>query len=120
MPVYNLELLGGRLHTDLGFALSWGAFPVLTAFVAQTGTLRLEAVLAAAWATVLSLAQRRLSTPVRQLRREVVSVEGRLDLRDGSQVALTRHALAGPSEAALRLLGVAAVLLAAAFVALRV
>ena len=61
VPVYNLELLGGRAHTDLGFALSWGAFPVLTAFVAQTGALRVEALLAAAWATALSLAQRRLS-----------------------------------------------------------
>jgi hypothetical protein len=93
---------------------------VLTAFVAQTGTLRLEAALAAAWATALSLAQRRLSTPVRQLRREVVSVEGRLSLGDGSNVPLTRSALVGPSETALRLLAAAAVLLAAAFVALRV
>ena len=36
VPAYNLELLGGRVHTDLGFALAWGAFPVVTAFVAQT------------------------------------------------------------------------------------
>jgi hypothetical protein len=26
---YNLELFGGWVHTDLGFAVSWGAFPVL-------------------------------------------------------------------------------------------
>ena len=120
VPVYNLELLGGRLHSDVGFALSWGAFPALTAFVAQTGTLRLEAVLAAIWATVLSLAQRRLSTSVRQLRRDVASVEGRLVLGDGSQVALTRDALVAPSETALRLLAASAVVLAAAFVAMRV
>ena len=67
VPVYNLELLGGRAHTDVGFALAWGAFPVVTAYVAQTGTLRGEALLAALWATLLSLAQRRLSTPARQL-----------------------------------------------------
>src|SRR5437763_7707271 len=36
---YNLELFGGRFHTDLWFALSWGAFPALTAGFAQTGTL---------------------------------------------------------------------------------
>src|SRR5215510_11463136 len=36
---YNLELLGGRLHGDLWFALSWGAFPVLTAYFAQTSGL---------------------------------------------------------------------------------
>ena len=33
---YNAELFGGLVHTDAGFALSWGAFPVLTAYVAQT------------------------------------------------------------------------------------
>jgi hypothetical protein len=119
VPVYNLELLGGRAHTDLGFALSWGAFPAVTAFVAQTGTLRVEALLAAGWATVLSLAQRRLSTPVRRLRRDVASVEGRLVLTDGSYEKVTREALAAPTEAALRLLAAAAVVLAATLVALR-
>jgi hypothetical protein len=120
VPVYNLELLGGRAHTDLGFALSWGAFPALTAFVAQTGTLRAEAALAAGWATLLSLAQRRLSTSVRRLRREVATVEGRVVLADGTREPLDREALAAPAEAALRLLAAAAVLLAATLVALRV
>jgi len=120
VPVYNLELLGGRLHTDLGFALAWGAFPVLTAFVAQTGTLRGEAALAALWATLLSLAQRRLSTPVRRLRREVASVDGRLVLAEGTHEPLTREGLVAPAEAALRLLAAGTVVLAAAFVVLRV
>lgn len=120
VPVYNLELLGGRVHTDLGFALAWGAFPLLTAFVAQTGTLRLEAVLAAAWATLLSLAQRRLSSPVRRLRRDVVAIEGTLVLADGSHEPLARESLTGPAENALRLLAASAVVLAAALLALRV
>ena len=34
---YNLELFGGFVHTDAGFALAWGSFPVLVAYVAQTG-----------------------------------------------------------------------------------
>ena len=120
VPVYNLELLGGRVHTDLGFALAWGAFPLLTAYVAQTGTLRLEAGLAAVWATLLSLAQRRLSSPVRRLRRDVVSVEGRLVLADGAHEPLERATFTAPAENALRLLAASAVLLAAALVALRV
>jgi len=120
VPVYNLELLGGRVHTDLGFALAWGAFPLLTAYVAQTGTLRLEAGLAATWATLLSLAQRRLSSPVRRLRRDVASVEGRLVLADGAFEPLERERLTEPAESALRLLAASAVLLAAALVALRV
>jgi hypothetical protein len=120
VPVYNLELLGGRVHTDLGFALAWGAFPLLTAFVAQTGTLRAEAALAAAWATLLSLAQRRLSSQVRRLRRDVVSVEGRVVIADGTHEPLDRETLTRPAESALQLLAASAVLLAAALVALRV
>ena len=119
-PVDNLELLGGRLHTDLGFALAWGAFPLLTAFVAQTGTLRAEAALAAVWATLLSLAQRRLSSPVRRLRRDVASVEGSIVLADGIHEPLDRETLTRPAESALQLLAASAVLLAAALVALRV
>jgi len=103
VPVYNLELLGGRAHTDVGFALAWGAFPVVTAYVAQTGTLRGEALLAALWATLLSLAQRRLSTPARRLRRSREPGPGDL----------------APLEDALRLLTGATVVLALALVVLR-
>ena len=103
VPVYNLELLGGRAHTDLGFALAWGAFPVVTAYVAQTGTLRGEALLAALWATLLSLAQRTLSTPARRVRRGEEAVAGDL----------------APLEGALRLLTGATIVLAAALVVMR-
>ena len=41
---YNAELFGGILHTDLGFAAAWGAFPVLTGYAAQDGNLALAAV----------------------------------------------------------------------------
>src|SRR6476661_2799944 len=44
---YNLELLGGRLHGDFWFAMSWGAFPVLTAYFAQTGRMSVGALAAA-------------------------------------------------------------------------
>ena len=47
---YNLELFGGFVHTDVGFALAWGSFPVLVAYVAQTGRLAVAPVLAAAGA----------------------------------------------------------------------
>jgi len=60
---YNAELFGGAMHTDFGFAAAWGAFPVLTGYVAQAGTLAVAPVLAAVGAFALSAAQRRLSTP---------------------------------------------------------
>ncbi len=119
VPAYSLELLGGRFHSDLWFALAWGAFPVVTGYVACTGTIRLAAVIAAAWATLLSLAQRRLSTPVRHVRRDVVALTGALELVDGSREAVTREVLIAPHEAALQLLGLATILIAAALVALR-
>ena len=37
---YNLELFGGRLHSDVGFAAAWGAFPVLTAYFVQARAAR--------------------------------------------------------------------------------
>jgi hypothetical protein len=119
VPAYNLELLGGRFHSDLWFGLAWGAFPLLTGYAACAGTLRLETFAAALWATLLSLAQRRLSTPVRRLRRQVTAVRGELELSNGTREPLDPTVLAASPEAALRFLTLATVALAAALAALR-
>jgi hypothetical protein len=102
VPAYNLEWFGGRLHNAWGLALSWAGLPVLTSYVAQAGTIRPEALLAAAYATAMILVQRLLSTPVRRARRELGTVEG-----------------VEAIEAALRILPLASVLLAAALVTWR-
>jgi hypothetical protein len=99
---YNLELLGGKLHGDFWFAMSWGAFPVLTAYFAQTGRLSIGAVAAAAGAFALSFGQRSLSTPARLLRRRSRSVSGQVTLADGSAVQLSEATLLRPLEQALR------------------
>jgi hypothetical protein len=101
-PAYNLEWLGGALHNAWGLALSWAAFPVLTAYFAEAGTVRAEAVLAAAFATAMILVQRTLSTPVRHARRQLGTTE---------QVE--------PMERALRILPWANVFLASALVVAR-
>ena len=116
---YNLELGGGAVHSDLWFALAWGAFPVLTAYVAQTGTLRVEAGLAAGACAALSAAQRALSTPVRRLRRGVVRVRGELELEDGSVAAVDADSLRAAPERALRWLSVAVPMVAAALLTAR-
>ena len=116
---YNLELLGGRLHDDFWFALSWGAFPLLTAFFAQTGSISLGAVAAAASAFALSFGQRALSTPARSLRRRTRSVSGTVTLTDGSEVALDEAALLRPLELALRAFSWGVVALAAGLLASR-
>jgi hypothetical protein len=116
---YNLELLGGLFHSDAWFALSWGAFPALTAYFAQAAKLRVEAGLMALACLFLSAAQRRLSTPVRRLRRSVQALEGRMILRDGTEVPVDEAMLRGTPEAALRILSLAMPLLAGALVAAR-
>ena len=111
---YNFELLGGVIHNDVGFAASWGAFPVLTAYVAQTGRLAVAPLIAAVGAAALSAAQRALSTPARLLRRRAADVKGAITLTDGGTIPVDRAALLAPMEQALRAMSWAVVLLAAA------
>jgi hypothetical protein len=121
---YNLELFGGRFHSDLWFAAAWGAFPALVGWwsnalgVADAG----EAIAGAAVVLAcffLSIAQRRLSTPVRELRRKTLSVTGEQRLRDGTARGVSTATLIAPLDGALRALSVALPLLAGAMVAIR-
>ncbi len=111
---YNAELFGGAVHNDAGFALAWGAFPILVAYLAQTGRLSAACGVAAGSAFALSFAQRALSTPARELRRRAEVVEGKLRYASGEEVALDRSVLLAPLERALRSLSWATVLLAVA------
>ena len=110
---YNLELFGGAVHSDLWFALAWGAFPVLTAAFAQTAEVRPEAVLVAAACAAISATQRVLSTPARRLRRSVASVEGTVVTTEGVREPIDASMLRTAPEGALRWLCVAMPLLAA-------
>ncbi len=116
---YNLELFGGAFHSDLWFALGWGAFPALTGFFAQTGRVSAAAVLVAAACAAVSAAQRILSTPVRRLRRQVTGVVGELRLADGSTEPVDAATLRSAPEGALRVLSLAMPFLAAGLVAAR-
>jgi hypothetical protein len=102
VPAYNLELFAGAFHTEFWLAFSWAALPILTAYFAQAGTLRLAAVLAAGFGFLLIVVQRTLSTPVRHARRTLGTLAG-----------------VEPLERALRILPWANVLLGGALVAAR-
>jgi hypothetical protein len=119
VPVYNLELFGGVIHNSLGFALSWGAFPLLTGYFACAGTITWVSLLAAGYAALTSYVQRVLSTPVRHVRRRVVAVTGTAELRDGTREPLTAEQLYGTQERSLQLLAAANVCLAGALLVLR-
>jgi len=119
VAAYNLELLGGRLHSDLWFALAWGAFPLLTGYFAVAERITWKALLGGVFAFALSLAQRRLSSQVRDVRRRVVRVTGTIERRDGSVEPLTAETLIAAKEGALRALAAATIALAAALVAVQ-
>jgi hypothetical protein len=117
---YNLELAGGRFHTRFWLALAWGAFPVLTAYFATAERLRWEAALAAAYAFFLTLAQERLSTPVRKVRRRVRSISGTLELADGTVEEIDAATLIRGQELAMQMIAAAAVSLGLALVLVHV
>jgi hypothetical protein len=116
---YNLELAGGRFHSDLWFGLAWGGFPVVCGYAAVAGDLGVAAVLGAAFAVLLSLAQRVLSSHVRLVRRRSTAVRGEIELADGTRSEIDAASLMAPAERALRLLAVATIALAATMVAFR-
>jgi hypothetical protein len=105
---YNLELFGGRFHGDWWLAVSWGATPILAAYFVAAEELTWEAVFAAAFGVLLILAQRRLSTPIRAVRRRMPEVED-----------AARSALISGAEDALQAMAAAVVCLALALVILR-
>jgi hypothetical protein len=113
---YNLELFGGRFHTDLWFAIAWGGFPAFTGWFVESPDVRPEGVLVAVGCTLISVAQRQLSTPARELRRRTAAVTGRQILRDGRVRELDGQEILAPLEGALSALWVAMVVLAVALV----
>jgi hypothetical protein len=116
---YNLELWKGRFHTGLWFALGWGAFPLVCGYAAVAGRIDEVAIIGGAFATLVSAAQRVLSTPVRHVRRRVRAVHGEIELTDGGTETIDAAAMMAPAETGLRLLAAAMVTLAAALVASR-
>jgi hypothetical protein len=116
---YNLELFGGRVHDDVWFALAWGGFPAFTGYFVNALAVRPEGVLVAVACTLLSVAQRRLSTPVRELRRRTTEVEGTQRLSNGETREIDAETIAAPLEGALRALWLALVVLAIGAVAAR-
>jgi len=119
VPAYNLEWFDGLFHTDLWFAVMWGGFPALAGGFSQTGRIDVPILLVSAGCGYVAAAQRRLSTPVRRLRRRSTSVQGSITDDDGTREPIDVAAMTAAPEGALRLLWIAMVLLAAGLVITR-
>ena len=113
---YNLELFDGRFHTDWWFAIAWGAFPAFTGWFVEATDIRTQAILVALGCALISHAQRRLSTPARDLRRRTVVLRGQQEMTDGEVRELDDQSVLLPLEGALSAMWLAMVLLAAALV----
>jgi hypothetical protein len=123
-PAYNLEWFGGRFHSDLWLAISWAGFATFTGWwVNALGVHSFGEAVAVVGVVVgtafLVTAQRRLSTPVRELRRHTVEVAGTQRLDDGTVRPLRREDLVAPLDGALRALSVAVPLIAIGLLAIR-
>ena len=119
LPAYNLEWWDGRFHTTVVFAAMWGGFPAVLGAFAQTGRVTLSVLAVSIGCALLAATQRRLSTPVRRLRRTVTDVRGEVVLSDGSAEPLDAAAMRDAPEGALRFLWIAVVALAVGLVAAR-
>jgi len=109
---YNLEWWDGLIHTDLGFALSWGAFPVIVSYWSQTGYFSLAALGAASATTLLSLAQRSLSTQARFVRRRTSGGSALFHTADNHDVQWDKQKLLSTWEKPLLLLTWSIIILA--------
>lgn len=119
VPAYGLEWFRGRFHNEAWFAGMWGAFPALAGYFAQTGRIGPVVLVVCVGCAALTAAQRRLSTPVRRLRRHVLEVRGELVQDDGAVEALDAAALRAAPEGALRMLWIGVVALAVGLAASR-
>ena len=120
VPAYNLELFGGRFHSDSGSPSRGVRSPWSPATSPATGTPRLVAV------RRCRRGRRRSPSRSGGSRRPCGALAGRssrstatLGLASGDREPITRELLVSAPEGALRLLTVATVLIAAALVAVR-
>ena len=113
----------GFFHRDIWFGVAWGAFPVVTAYVAQAHTLSLEASLLALFALLYSMAQRKLSMQSRFWRRKVSWLNGyyRQIVQENTELQkpITKELITSPYDLSLKLLNGAVVAVAIGLIVMR-
>lgn len=117
MASYTLEW-NTIAHSDVAFGLAWGGFPVLVGYWVQAERISVGALLVALAATLLSLAQRALSTPARYTRRTASEVIVEFERSTGFERWSRDHLLA-TWESPLKLLCASTIALAGGLLAMR-
>ena len=110
---YNLELFGGSIHSDLWFALAWGAFPVADGVLRADGSPRTGG--RSRWPPRVRPSRRRNGScrrPSDGCDVSVATVEGTITSRDGDVEPIDAGTLRSAPERALRWMSLAMPLLA--------
>ena len=107
---YNIDLSGGRYHTDLAFAFSWAALPVLVSYYVNALAITVVAVLVAVAMAATAGIEINLSRWCKDFRRK--SSLTQMQLADGTKLSLNTAELIAKPEKALKLIVVAVDLLA--------
>jgi 4-hydroxybenzoate polyprenyltransferase len=67
---YNLELFGGKFHTDAWFAFSWGFLPVIAGFVVQTNLISPTSLVGGLFGFFTAFIEINASRPYKALKKE--------------------------------------------------
>jgi 4-hydroxybenzoate polyprenyltransferase len=67
---YNLELFGGRFHTDVWFAFSWGFLPVIAGFVVQTNLISPTSLVGGLFGFFTAFIEINASRPYKAMKKE--------------------------------------------------
>ncbi|HKZ41209.1 MAG TPA: hypothetical protein VJ044_09630 [Candidatus Hodarchaeales archaeon] len=111
---YNIDFFGGRFHSDLSFALSWAALPVLISYYVNALTITPVAILAALAMAATASIEINLSRWCKDFRRRSLITE--VQFVDNTKLKLTTAELIARPEKALKLIVVAVDLLAIALI----
>lgn len=114
---YNLDIFNGKFHSDLSFAFSWGALPVITSFYANALTITPLSILIASAAATTAGIEINLSRWCKDFRRKSPLRE--LTFQDSPPVTMTTAQLIAKPERALKLIVVAVDLAAVSLILFR-
>jgi hypothetical protein len=105
LVAYNTDLSGGRFHTDLSFAFSWAALPVLVSYYVNALTITVVALLVAMAMAATADIEINLSRWCKDFRRK--SPLTQMQLANGTKLSLNTAQLIAKPEKSLKLIVVA-------------
>ncbi len=111
---YNTDFSGGRFHSDLAFALSWGALPTIISYYVNALTITLPAILISSAMAATAGIEINLSRWCKDFRRK--SPLTKMQFADSTELDLNTTGLIARPERALKLIVVVVDLVASSLI----